>query len=116
MAKNTPDFAGSVNKQYVHPALEFLTVPGAAGSPDGATPKHDNDNYHDNDHGNDKHHGNDTNSHSGRRPVGREPMTRRVVVLFTPSKYNRLRAEADKQGISFNELINVLTEGVKSGN
>jgi hypothetical protein len=33
-------------------------------------------------------------------------MTRRVVVLFAPSKYERLRAIADRRGISFNELVN----------
>jgi hypothetical protein len=29
-----------------------------------------------------------------------------VVVLLAPSKYNRLRAVADRHGVSFNELVN----------
>jgi hypothetical protein len=60
-------------------------------------------NEHGNYHGNDNYHG---NNRRGRRPTGRELMTRRVVVLFTPSKYNRLLDIAEAKGISFNELVN----------
>jgi hypothetical protein len=68
-------------------------------------------NDHDNDNDNDNYHG---NSKRGRRPSGREPMTRRVVVLFTPSKYNRLLDIAEAKGISFNELVNSALDTVST--
>jgi len=77
--------------------------------PKNAVDEYDIDNYHgnDNDNNNDNYHNNyHGNNRRGRRPTGREPMSRRVVVLFTPTKYNRLLDIAERRGISFNELVN----------
>ena len=40
----------------------------------------------------------------------REPKTRRVQLLFQPTLYSRLKAQADAQSVSFNEYIHRLLE------
>jgi len=53
---------------------------------------------------------NDNINKRGRRPTGRETMTRRVVILLTPSKYERLLTIAYERNISINELVNKALE------
>ena len=83
---NTPDTVGSrkATKQII------------TGKAETSKPLHDN--YHTNNNGN--------INKRGRRPTNREKMTRRVVVLLTPSKYERLLSIAYDRDISFNELVN----------